>query len=49
MELVKSAQKAGGKAFVFSPMHVSEEQLAKLTGIAAILRFPCPDLEELVL
>ncbi|OMO84046.1 Translation release factor pelota-like protein [Corchorus olitorius] len=49
MELVKSVQKTGGKAFVFSPLHVSGEQLAKLTGIAAILRFPCPDLEELVL
>ncbi|XVE96551.1 hypothetical protein REPUB_Repub02eG0232300 [Reevesia pubescens] len=47
MELVKSVKKAGGKAFVFSSMHVSGEQLAQLTGIAAILRFPLPDLDEL--
>ncbi|XWS59581.1 hypothetical protein CRYUN_Cryun08bG0134400 [Craigia yunnanensis] len=49
MELVKSMKKAGGKAFVFSSMHVSGEQLAHLTGMAAILRFPLPDLDELVL
>ncbi|EOY08037.1 hypothetical protein QUC31_011034 [Theobroma cacao] len=49
MELVKSVKKAGGKAFLFSSMHVSGEQLAQLTGIAAILRFPLPQLDELVL
>ena len=27
-------------------MHVSGEQLQQLTGIAAILRFPLPDLED---
>ncbi|KAL4353997.1 hypothetical protein GQ457_06G009430 [Hibiscus cannabinus] len=46
MELVKSVKKAGGKAFVYSPMHVSGEQLAQFTGIAAILRFPLPDLDD---
>ncbi|XP_022742400.1 protein PELOTA 1-like [Durio zibethinus] len=49
MELVKSVKKAGGKAIVFSSTHVSGEQLAQLTGIAAILRFPLPDLDELIL
>ena len=27
-------------------MHVSGEQLQQLTGVAAILRFPLPDLED---
>lgn len=43
--LVKSVKDGGGKALVFSPMHVSTPQLAQLTGVAAILRFPLPDLE----
>ncbi|KAL9332027.1 hypothetical protein ACSQ67_001637 [Phaseolus vulgaris] len=43
--LVKSVKDGGGKALVFSPMHVSAHQLAQLTGVAAILRFPLPDLE----
>lgn len=36
----------GGEALVFSGMHASGEQLNQLTGIAAILRFPLPELEE---
>ncbi|XVE61602.1 hypothetical protein DITRI_Ditri06bG0053400 [Diplodiscus trichospermus] len=48
-QLVKSVKKARGKALVFSSVHVSGEQLAQLTGIAAILRFPLPELDELVL
>lgn len=36
----------GGTAHVFSGMHASGEQLNQLTGIAAILRFPLPDLED---
>jgi hypothetical protein len=31
---------------IFSSMHVSGEQLSMLTGIAAILRFPLPDIEN---
>jgi len=44
VELVKEAQ---GVVKIFSSMHVSGEQLGQLSGIAAILRFPIPDLEEL--
>ena len=44
--LVEQVQEAGGEAFVFSGMHVSGEQLNQLTGLAAILRFPLPDLED---
>lgn len=36
----------GGTVHVFSGMHASGEQLNQLTGIAAILRFPLPDLED---
>lgn len=46
MALVDSVKEAGGKAHIFSAMHVSGEQLGKLTGICAILRFPLPDLED---
>ena len=27
-------------------MHASGQQLAQLTGLAAVLRFPLPDLED---
>ncbi|CAI9091426.1 OLC1v1026460C2 [Oldenlandia corymbosa var. corymbosa] len=45
--LVKSVKDSGGTTYIFSSMHVSGEQLAQLTGIAAILRFPLPDLEDI--
>ncbi|KAK3226676.1 hypothetical protein Dsin_006538 [Dipteronia sinensis] len=48
VELVKSVKDVGGKAFVYSSKHVSGEQLATLTGIAAILRFPLPHLDDMV-
>ncbi|KAL3136892.1 hypothetical protein ABBQ32_006501 [Trebouxia sp. C0010 RCD-2024] len=44
--LVEQVQEAGGEAIIFSGMHVSGEQLNQLTGLAAILRFPLPDLED---
>eukprot|EP00963_Diacronema_lutheri_P008185 scaffold718_cov342-Pavlova_lutheri.AAC.41 len=46
VELVESVKQNGGEVFVFSTMHVSGEQLQKLSGIAAVLRFPLPDLED---
>lgn len=36
-------------ALVFSSMHVSGEELNKLSGIAAVLRFPLPELEDMEL
>ncbi|CAK7344151.1 unnamed protein product [Dovyalis caffra] len=45
--LVKSVKDSGATAHVFSSMHVSGEQLAMYSGIAAILRFPLPDLEDI--
>ncbi|KAL9432041.1 hypothetical protein AB3S75_027118 [Citrus x aurantiifolia] len=45
--LVNSVKDSGGTAHIFSSMHVSGEQLGQLTGVAAILRFPLPDLEDI--
>lgn len=47
VNLVSSVNDSGGTVYVFSSMHVSGEQLAQLTGVAAILRFPLPDLEDI--
>ncbi|KAH9726807.1 protein PELOTA 1 [Citrus sinensis] len=47
VDLVNSVKDSGGTAHIFSSMHVSGEQLGQLTGVAAILRFPLPDLEDI--
>ncbi|XP_021749375.1 protein PELOTA 1-like [Chenopodium quinoa] len=47
INLVDSIKDSGGSVHIFSSMHVSGEQLAQLTGIAAILRFPLPDLDDI--
>ncbi|XP_032513431.2 protein pelota [Danaus plexippus] len=44
--IVDSARDNGSDVRIFSSMHVSGEQLDQLTGIAAILRFPMPELED---
>ena len=44
--LMKGVQALGGEVVVFSSAHVSGEQLDKLSGVAALLRFPLPDLED---
>eukprot|EP00824_Muranothrix_gubernata_P006734 TRINITY_DN18668_c2_g1_i1.p1 TRINITY_DN18668_c2_g1~~TRINITY_DN18668_c2_g1_i1.p1 ORF type:complete len:672 (+),score=102.86 TRINITY_DN18668_c2_g1_i1:95-2017(+) len=46
VRLVESVKESGGDVYIFSTMHVSGEQLARLSGIAALLRFPLPELEE---
>ncbi|KJH48663.1 putative translation factor pelota [Dictyocaulus viviparus] len=46
VELVEDVRKQNGVVLIFSSMHVSGEQLSQLTGCAAILRFPMPDIEE---
>ncbi|XP_055388176.1 protein pelota [Condylostylus longicornis] len=46
VNLVESVRESGGEVKIFSSMHISGEQLAQLTGVAAILRFPMPELEE---
>ncbi|KAI5394785.1 CDP-diacylglycerol--glycerol-3-phosphate 3-phosphatidyltransferase, variant 2 [Lathyrus oleraceus] len=47
VNLVNSVKDSGGSVHVFSSMHVSGEQLEQISGIAAILRFPLPDLEDI--
>ena len=44
--LVDGVKGAGGDALILSGAHVSGEQLYLLSGIAALLRFPLPDLED---
>ncbi|KAM3224278.1 hypothetical protein ACQJBY_057584 [Aegilops geniculata] len=47
VDLAESVKKIGGKVCVLSSMHVSGDQLEQLTGIAAVLRFPMPDLDDI--
>jgi protein pelota len=44
--LVEQVRESGGKVFIFSSMHVSGQQLKQVSGVAAILRYPLPDVEE---
>ena len=44
--LTDSVRENGGEVRLFSSLHVTGEQLDSLTGVAAILRFPLPDLED---
>jgi len=46
VQLVEDTRAAGGDAHILSTQHVSGEQLAQLTGVAAILRFPVPHLGD---
>eukprot|EP00923_Selenidium_pygospionis_P019891 GHVN01034602.1.p3 GENE.GHVN01034602.1~~GHVN01034602.1.p3 ORF type:complete len:284 (+),score=38.47 GHVN01034602.1:2864-3715(+) len=45
-DLTEQVSHAGGEVFVFSELHTSGQQLASLTGIACILRYPLPELEN---
>ena len=44
--LVDSVRENGGDVRMFSSLHVTGEQLDQLSGVAAILRFPVPEIEE---
>lgn len=44
VNLVESVRDNNGDTKIFSSLHVSGEQLSLLSGVAAILRFPLPDL-----
>jgi len=45
VDLVEGVRENGGEVRIFSSLHVSGEQLGQLTGVAATLRFPMPDLD----
>ena len=47
VELIDSVKYSGGNVHKFSSVHPSGEALANYTGIAAILRFPVYDEEEI--
>ncbi|KAI7866609.1 hypothetical protein BDF14DRAFT_1727975 [Spinellus fusiger] len=44
--LVEGVRAMGGSVYVFSSLHVSGEQLQQLSGVAALLNFPLPDIED---
>ncbi|XP_027037348.1 protein pelota homolog [Pocillopora damicornis] len=46
VKLVESVKENGAEVRVFSSLHVSGEQLGQLSGVAAILRFPMPDIAD---
>ncbi|XP_042202483.1 protein pelota homolog [Callorhinchus milii] len=46
VRLVDSVRENGGIVRIFSSLHVSGEQLAQLSGVASILRFPVADLSD---
>ena len=45
-DLAEEVKKYGGKTVVFSSLHPSGEKLKNISGIAAILRFEVPSLDE---
>jgi len=47
VNFVDKVREERGNVHVFSVAHPSGAELTQLTGIAAILRFPCPDIIEL--
>lgn len=46
LNLMDDVERNGGTVFTFSTLHNSGEELDKLTGIACILKYPLPDLDE---
>jgi protein pelota len=44
--MVEQVKDAGGEVLIFSSIHESGKQLDLLTGVAAILSFPLPELES---
>lgn len=45
--IAESVKRKGGKLYILSSQHVTGEQLTEMTGIAAILRFPLPELDDI--
>lgn len=44
--VVEEVKNAGGEVLIFSSIHESGKQLDQLTGVAAILNFPLPEIES---
>eukprot|EP00760_Papus_ankaliazontas_P035019 PhM_4_TR7587/c0_g1_i1/m.68702/K06965/PELO, DOM34, pelA; protein pelota len=47
IDLMDVVEGTGGTVLKFSSLHVTGEQLNKMTGVAATLRFPCPELDDI--
>jgi len=47
VDLVEACRASGAQVHIFSSLHPSGEQLEQLSGVAAILRYPLPDLDDL--
>merc|ERR1712157_91319 len=47
VKIVENCKDNGADIQIFSSLHVSGEQLKQITGVAAILRFPMPELLEI--
>ncbi|KAF6139439.1 hypothetical protein GIB67_026281 [Kingdonia uniflora] len=45
--LVELVEKSGGYAHILTSTHASEKELGQMTGIAAILHYPLPDLDDM--
>ena len=44
--IVEEVKSSGGEVLIFSSIHESGKQLDQLTGVAAILKFPLPEMES---
>lgn len=45
VKLVEDVRASGGSVHIFSSMHVSGQQLNQVSGVAALLRYPLPEIE----
>ena len=48
VEIVDSVKSSGGSVKMFSSMHSTGIQLTQMTGIAAIMRFPVPGIDDVM-
>lgn len=46
MGIVEDVKKSGAEVLIFSSIHESGKQLDQLSGVAAILNFPLPEVES---
>lgn len=47
VEMTETVKDMGCTVHIFSSQHVSGQQLAQLSGIAGVLRFPLPELDDI--
>ena len=47
VKLVEKTKSSGATVHIFSSLHPSGIQLSNLTGLAAILRYPLPEIDDI--